>query len=111
MVDIDCSTKKNGADKINMMTSKQMNNILGKSKDHDPESPHLNWTQQKQKGTMTHKCKVGDKTHKQSEHCNILMGVRSGEKRYQCKVCDKCFPENGILKRHIYAYRRKTISV
>ena len=104
MADIDCSTKKNAAEKRNMMTSKQMNSLLGKSKDHDPESPHPDRIQQKHKGTIKHQCKVGDKNYKQAEYFKIHVGGHAREKLYQCKVCDKSFTQNGTLKKHLFMH-------
>ena len=46
MADIDCSTKTNVTKKRNIITSKQMNSLIGKSKDHDPGSLHPDRIQQ-----------------------------------------------------------------
>ena len=80
------------------MTFKQVNSSLGKSKGHDPESPHPDRIQQKHKETIKHQRKVVDKTYKQSDYSKILMQVRTGEKLYQCKVCDQCFTQKDPWK-------------
>ena len=60
MADIDCSRRTNIAEKRTMTTPKEMDNLRGKSKDHDPKSPHPDRIQQKHKEIMKHQCKVSD---------------------------------------------------
>ena len=104
MADVDCSTETNVTKKRKMMTSKEINNLLGKSNDHDPESPHPDSIQQNHKVAIKHICKMGVKTNKQSEYSNIHLPVHTGNKPYQCKVCDICFTKKDKLKIHIFTH-------